>query len=190
MSDQVYCYPPDYDVLRNRLNIRDATELDRAERLHISIRLRQGPPNGDFDLIHLRAIHRHLFQDIYDWAGEIRTVEISKGRQQFQFLRFIEAGMADVHRRIEEADRFVGLGADAFATGAAEMIGDVNYVHPFREGNGRTQAVYLKQLASEAGLDLDLTKLDRDTWMEASVRAHAAEYAPMADCIRQAITGG
>ena len=57
-------------------------------------RSREPIPRGAFDLAHLRAIHRHLFQDIYDWAGELRTVEISKGRQQFQFRKFIETGMA------------------------------------------------------------------------------------------------
>src|SRR5215470_678529 len=65
-------------VLRNRLGISDARRLDRIERRLVADRIAEGAPIGAFDLTHLRAIHRHLFQDVYDWAGELRTVEISK----------------------------------------------------------------------------------------------------------------
>lgn len=138
MSDDPYVWPGTV-VLRNRLGIRDAEKLDRVEREIVAMRRREGAPPGRFDLKHLRAIHRHLFQDVYDWAGELRTVEISKGGSQFQFVRFMEVGMADVHRRLVEAEFLRGLEPDAFARAAAEIIGDINYVHPFREGNGRTQ---------------------------------------------------
>jgi cell filamentation protein len=105
-------------------------------------------PSGAFDLAHLRAIHRHLFQDIYEWAGELRTVEINKGGHQFQFRRYIETGMADVHRRLVQGSFLRDLSVPEFAQQAAVIVGDVNYVHPFREGNGRTHAQYLKQLAT------------------------------------------
>ena len=96
MSDRDYCYPPDYTVLRNRLDIRDAPALEAAERQFVAQRLLEAVPTGDFDLAHLTAIHRHLFQDVYAWAGEIRTVEMTKGGSRFQPRRFIAAGMADV----------------------------------------------------------------------------------------------
>lgn len=151
MTDEVYCYAPDSSVLRNKLDIRDAAELARAERQLVLDRVRQGIPSGDFDLGHLRAIHRHLFQDVYAWAGEVRTVEIAKDGHQFQFRRFIETGMADVHARLVDRNQLRGLTREAFADAAAEIIGDVNYVHPFREGNGRVQALYLQQLAAKLG---------------------------------------
>jgi cell filamentation protein len=75
------------------LGLQDMRELEQAERQMSAQRASEGLPTGRFDLAHLRAIHRHLFQDIYDWAGELRTVEISKGSSQFQFRRFIESGM-------------------------------------------------------------------------------------------------
>lgn len=74
-----YLYPGT-TVLRNKLGLRDAAVLDRAERNLVRLRHREGVPRGAFDLEHLRAIHRHLFQDLYDWAGELRTVEVAKGR--------------------------------------------------------------------------------------------------------------
>ncbi len=169
MSDDPYVYPGTI-VLRNKLNIHDAVALDRIERRLATQRIRQGVPLGDFDLAHLKAIHRHLFQDIYDWAGDIRTVEISKGGSQFQFRQYIETGMADVHRRIEAAKYFKGLTPGAFAERAGEIIGDVNYVDPFRDGNGRVQLQYLKQLAERAGHPIDLTRLHAVSWLAAFPR--------------------
>ncbi|SFB19300.1 cell filamentation protein [Rhizobium sp. NFR07] len=99
MNGDPYVYPGSH-VLRNKLGIQDAEKFDYHEREIVVFRSRQGIPIGNFDLKHLRAIHRHLFQDIFDWAGEIRTVEISKGGSQFQFHQYIEIGMADVHRRL------------------------------------------------------------------------------------------
>ncbi len=151
--------------------------------------MRKACLSGSFDLTHLRAIHRHLFQDVYDWAGELRTVEIFKGGNQFQFRQYIPTGMADVHRRLTRAGFLKRLPASEFAREAGIIIGDINYIHPFREGNGRTQAQYLKQLAEQAGHAarssgaVDPAKL----WIEASKASHAADYSLMAEVIREAI---
>ena len=103
-ADDPYVYPGT-SILRNRLGITDPEFLDKQERSLVVLRVRRGVPRGNFDLTHLRAIHRHLFQDIYDWAGELRTVEISKGAQQFQFRQFIQTGMADFRRADGRHDR-------------------------------------------------------------------------------------
>lgn len=184
MSDTVYCYPPDYNVLKNKHGIRDQEILDRLERGLVHDRSFEPMPTGDFDLDHLRAIHHHLFQDIYDWAGDVRTVEISKGGSQFQAKDYIETGMEDVHRRILKHGYLRDLNAEEFSGLVGEIIGDVNYVHPFREGNGRTQIYYYKQLARQAGHDVDLTKLTQESWMAASRQAHQGNYDPMRDCLR------
>lgn len=186
MNGDPYVYPGT-TVLRNKLDIRNAAALDKTERRLATQRIRQGAPSGDFDLAHLKAIHRHLFQDVYDWAGEIRTVEISKDGSQFQFRQYIETGMADVHRRIEAASYFKGLTPSAFTERAGEIIGDVNYVHPFREGNGRVQLQYLKQFAASAGHEIDLTRLEPKSWGAASREAHAGRYGAMALCIANAL---
>lgn len=187
MSDELYCYPPDFVVLKNKLDLRDAELLDRFERRATAQRAAQGIPSGKFDLAHLRSIHRHLFQDVYDWAGELRTVEISKGGNQFQFRQYIATGMADVHRRIVAAGYLKGLSARAFADKAGEIIGDINYVHPFREGNGRTQALYLEALASQAGHPIDLTRIVYENWMAGSKAAHAGHYERFGACIHAAL---
>ena len=135
MSDRVYCYPPDFTVLKNKFDLRDAEALAVAERAAVVARMMQEIPDGAFDLAHLQAIHHHLFQDVYDWAGDVRQVEIAKGEQQFPPRRFIETGMADIHRRLLNSDFLEGITPDEFARQAGRIIGDLNYVHPFREGN-------------------------------------------------------
>jgi cell filamentation protein len=115
MTNDPYLYPGT-DVLRNKLEITSAEELDAQERRFVTARSMQGVPKGSFDLDHLRAIHRHLFQDIYDWAGKLRTVEISKDGHQFQFRQYIETGMGDGHRRLVKADFLKGLSSQDFAT--------------------------------------------------------------------------
>ena len=173
-----YLYPT-VNVLRNKLGIANAGELDAVERLLVVQRIREGAPLGRFDLKHLQAIHRHLFQDVYEWAGQVRTVEISKGDSQFQLRQYIETGMADVHRRLTSVHFFRGRDPAAFAEGAGKVMGDINYVHPFREGNGRTQLQYLKQLGAQAGYNIRLDQVGRDAWMEASMAAHRADYRAM-----------
>jgi len=189
MTDDPYLVPGT-SVLKNKLGITDPGKLDDAERLLVSQRLSEGTPKGDFDLAHLQAIHRHLFQDVYEWAGELRTVEIAKGRSQFQFRQYIETGMADVEKRLKEKDNLTGLSRGAFAREAAAIIGDVNYVHPFREGNGRTQMQYLKQLCERAGHPIRIERIRPDEWLKASEEAHQARYEKMAECIAVGIMSG
>lgn len=187
MSDPVYCYPPDHTVLRNKFDIDVATELEVTEREYSTFRIEQGCPAGDFDLDHLKAIHGHIFQDVYPWAGELRTVELRKPGSQFMFRQFIETGMADVHRRVVASDYLKGTSPSDFSDKAGEIIGDINHIHPFREGNGRTQLQYLSQLADQAGHKIDLGKLEPRAWIEASVKANEGDYTGMRDCIHDAL---
>lgn len=185
-SGDPYVYPGT-TTLRNLLGQADPGKLDRAERRIVAERATQPIPRGSFDLDHLCAIHRHLFQDVYDWAGELRTVEISKGNQQFQFRRYIQTGISDVHRRLVQVGYLSGLSAEAFAAQAAVIVGDINYVHPFREGNGRTQLHYLKQLTGRAGHSLDLTHFGGPEWLAASISSHKGNYGPMTAAISRAL---
>ena len=152
-------------------------------------RLEEGAPSGRFDLKHLRAIHRHLFQDVYDWAGKVRTVELAKGQTQFLPFGRLGMGMGDVHRRLVSGGFHRALDPGAFAAAAAVTIGDLNHVHPFREGNGRTQLEYLRQLAHRAGHALNLDRLRPAPWIAASRAAHLGEYDLMRDEIARTFDG-
>jgi cell filamentation protein len=187
MTDRAYCYPPDFSVLRNKFNIRDAATLEAVERNAVRVRASEAIPQGQFDLAHLQAIHAHLFQDVYDWAGDIRVLEIAKGGQQFQPRGYIGVGMADVYQRLQQQNYLRHLSIKAFAEAAGRILGDVNYVHPFREGNGRAQLIYLRQLGRQAGHAINLSLLERDAWIEASIQSHRGNYDPMAACVLRAI---
>lgn len=185
-DETLYRYP-DSRVLRNKLDLRDASALAYAERMLVRQRMEEGCPTGDFDLPHLQDIHRHLFQDVYEWAGEIREVPLRKGSSQFFEPQRIGLAMQDIHARIKKQNYLSDLPADIFADEAGTILGDLNLVHPFREGNGRTQLIYLKQLSEAAGHEIDLTKIKRDQWIEASIEASRAapNYNPLRQCIAE-----
>lgn len=177
-----YVYPGTH-VLKNKQNIQDFDKLEILEYLLVSKRIKQSAPKGDFDMAHLQAIHRHLFQDVYEWAGELRTITLIKDDSQFMPPNRMEGGMHDIHNRLVRHDYLRGLSPKRFAVEAGPIMGDVNYVHPFREGNGRTQFQYLKQLATQAGHELKLRYFERDSWINASQQAHRGVYRGMTDCI-------
>ena len=95
--------------------------------------------------------------------------------------------MADIHQRLVKSNFLINLETDTFANQASVMLGDVNFVHPFREGNGRTQMYYLQQLAYNAGHSLDLRKITSTEWMNASKNAHVGDYSGLDQCIRKAL---
>ncbi|BBG03574.1 MULTISPECIES: Fic/DOC family protein [Pseudonocardia] len=154
----------DAGVLRNRLGITDAGELARAEAELTALRLielRQEPLPGRYDLDHLQDFHHHIFCDIYDWAGELRTVSLGKG-QLFCLPQHLESSGEDIFDRLHRTQLLRGRHLGSFVTGLAELLGDINALHPFREGNGRTQRAFMAQLARAAGYELRWTAMDAD----------------------------
>ena len=145
---------PGTEVLRNKLGLREQAELTEAERRRTSgriLQLRLAPVSGNFDLQHLQAIHAHLFQDVYGWAGQVRSFPLSKGGDLFCQPEHIGTYAGEVFGRLAGKDALRGLDEDTFVDEAAELLGDLNALHPFREGNGRTQRAFLEQLSDGAG---------------------------------------
>lgn len=147
-GDTEYCYPGT-NILKNKLNIQNLERLHEAERDYSSIRqvelYKQGI-SGDFSLKHLCSIHKQLFQDIYPWAGKIRTVDISKGTI-FCLVQFIENQFTWIYQQLKK-ENFLKDITDKIemANRLAYYLGEINMIHPFREGNGRTQRIYIEQL--------------------------------------------
>ena len=132
-----YTYPGS-EVLRNLAGIRDAQQLAVYEADLTASRLAElsvKPVNGRFDAAHLRSIHKFIFQDVFSWAGEFRTVNISKGDNFFGAAPFIGTALEDVLRRLPEKTFGRGMDARSFAQHAACYLGEINAIHPFREGN-------------------------------------------------------
>lgn len=185
--DQTLYRYPNSSVLRNKLGLRDPDDLDLAERKIALNQLSLPLPKGKYDLAHLQAIHKHLFQDVYEWAGDLRETNISKGGSFFMPADRIRFAMMDVEKRIKKSDYLKGLRPQSFAKQASHIIGDINHIHPFREGNGRTQLVFLKQLGKKAGHRIDLAQVKKEDWIKGSIQSHHARYDGLEKCIGEMI---
>jgi cell filamentation protein len=126
--------------------------------------LQARPVSGRFDLIHLRAIHRYIFQDVFSWAGELRTVNIAKGGQFFAAAAFIGAALDEMFRQLQTET----MNAANFANRAGYYLAEINAIHPFREGNGRTQREFIRELAIGVGVRIDWTRTSREEMIAAS----------------------
>jgi cell filamentation protein len=177
-----YCYPGTA-VLINKLGLRDQAALSEFELEISNQRATEPLPTGLFSPSHYLAIHKHLFQDVYDWAGKVRTVRISKGGNPFCFPENIEGEMKSLFGDLAEARHFQGLSANDFAKKAAHFLAELNAIHPFREGNGRTQLTFLTLLADRAGHPLHMEKLDEKAVFEAIVESFRGEEAALQSVI-------
>lgn len=162
-------------TLRNLLGERDNRVLSAIEHGAVTRRMRE-LMSGDieiprnFDAEHVRAIHRHLFQDLYDWAGEYRKVNIFKGTPR----GFADAAGGEIDRYLRDVRRLVEsanwrhLNRVEFAGGAATVFAYLNQAHPFREGNGRVSKVFMGDIAERSRFTLDYALISPEQWNEAS----------------------
>lgn len=188
MYDLIYCYP-DSNVLMNKLNIRDQMALSKIERKLAAWRLLELSENlqiGDFDIQHFCSIHRYIFQDIYAWAGTFRTVDIAKGNL-FCKVEFLNAEAESVFRKISLKKDFAGGKIEDAAQILAYVLSELNALHPFREGNGRTQREFIRQLAFVNGYHIDYTLISQEEMTAASKASFLCEYGPMEKLMRRSI---
>ena len=178
---------PDTGVLRNRFGIGDQAELDRVEATFAAVRsyeLAVSPVRGEFDLAHLQQIHQRLFGDVYDWAGKIRSVDISKGTTRFASHEQIASYAPQITRPLSREGLLRGLAPDSFSERAGHYLGELNVLHPFREGNGRSIREFIGQLAKDAGYGIDWQGVERGEMTLASIEAYQGDSQRMASLIR------
>jgi len=182
---------PDLDAaggaLGNKFGLARPADLDIVERRFVTQRIAEGAPQGGFDLRHLRAIHRHLFQDLFEWAGDLRAVELEKDGEHFQRADRLAGDLDAIHRDLAGRDFLRGLAPGDFARELAGLAGDLHFVQPFREGGGQALMLYLKQLAQAAGHPLDLARIPAEPWIEALRASLAGDMEPMAGLITFAL---
>lgn len=181
-TEDPYCYPGT-DVLRNRLDLRDPDALSEFEAEMSATRAEEPLPSGRFTVNHYRAVHRHLFQDVYPWAGRFRTVRISKGGSPFCFPEHIEGQMRRLFSGLNSRGNLVGLDEHVFADEAARFLAELNAIHPFREGNGRAQMAFMGLLSDHAGHPLNLGSLEPASFLEAMIASFHGDEAPLAGWI-------
>lgn len=167
-------YIPGTEVLQNRIGETDPVKLKKFEESKVRGRmllLVQQPIRGNFDFAHMKAIHKFLFQDVYEWAGEQRTAPVNEWMWKGKFRYFPADGPIDTpltnqlnHLYGELADKnyLVGLPLDVFAKELADSWCEINVAHAFREGNTRSQFIFFSELAKHAGYQLDASALAAD----------------------------
>jgi cell filamentation protein len=180
--DDPYCYPGT-TVLINKLDLRDQKKLDDFETEITAQRAAEPLPSGRLSYVQYRAIHRHLFQDIYDWAGKVRTVRISKGNSTFCYPENINKQMMRLFLGLQREKYLRGLKAKEFAARASHLLAEINAIHPFREGNGRTQLAFLTLLAEKAEHPLVLDRMRPAAMMDAMIASFDGSEAPLAQMI-------
>lgn len=177
--------------LINKLGIRDDKQLEIVESqitlAKISI-LHQTPLDGNFDFEHYKAIHKFIFEDLYDWAGTIRTVNISKKGTSFAEASEIEKLAAACFNRLKKQNFFKGIDIESFIDNIADFYCVTNNLHPFREGNGRTQRVFLAQLSFNAGYEMNFANMDTDKLMIATMHAANGVDTHLKEALREIIT--
>lgn len=176
--DDPYCYPGT-TVLKNRRNLRTQQALDRFETAITAQRFDEPLPSGKLTEQHYRRVHRHLFKDVYDWAGEYRTVRISKGDSAFCYPENIQREMTSLFAKLRRDDNLVGLSKQQFARKAASFLSDLNAIHPFRDGNGRSQMAFAALLAARAGHPLRLARLVPVDFIDAMIQGFRGNEEPL-----------
>ena len=167
------CYPGT-TVLINKFDIRDEEKLNEVESVLVSVRYAEwlnAPKADTFDFAHYKAIHHFLFSDLYDWAGQVRTVNISKKGTIFTPAENIERQAELIFKRLQDCNYFKGLLHDEFVKEIVDFYCVTNALHPFREGNGRTQRVFLTQLIRNAGYGINFADMDTDLLMIATIQS-------------------
>jgi cell filamentation protein len=184
-----YVYP-ETNVLRNLRDIRDAGRLSKFEAIATArraVELEHEPTQGRFDARHLQAIHRHLFQDVFEWAGEFRTVNISKSGDPFALHQYIISSMDRLCEQLNREGHLAGADPERFAIRGAWYFGEINAIHPFRDGNGRAQRGFVRELAVRNGLTIDWSRVSREEMIEASRRSLRVDNAGLEQILRRAL---
>jgi len=170
-TQSIYCYP-DSNVLKNKLNIRDNKLLKTAEEeitLIKQMELLKNPIKGNFSKAHLMNIHKFIFEDIYPFAGKIRREQISKADTMFYPPNLIDRELDKVFAKIKEKNMIRETDEEKVFDNLAYVMAELNIIHPFREGNGRTIREFIRLMAKRMGYDLNWGNVDKEELLEASI---------------------
>jgi len=185
-----YCYPGT-DVLKNKLGIKDGNALTIAEREITSLKLLMlydMPIIEKFNFHNLCKIHKTIFEDIYEWAGLVRHGDfLSKGNSIFCRGQYIMENADKIMGNLQKENILRGLAKSKFIERTAYYMGEINALHPFREGNGRTCREFFRQLSLNANYTLDFSKSDKEELLTADIEAFNGKYEKLIEILEKAI---
>ncbi|MCA0180413.1 MAG: Fic family protein [Actinobacteria bacterium] len=187
--DDKYTYPGSGGVLVNRFGIRDADRLDQALNdyatvgwVHLRRRAPAEPPGFDY----LQTIHREMFGSLLDWAGELRETDAQATGTGIAYARpeYIPESLRSLFDKLQREDFLTGLDSATFADRLADRWGELSAIHPFRDGNTRSQSAYVSSLAERAGHPIDWAAIDVPTLRNLRLVAVAGRHEPLAGYLR------
>ncbi len=188
-EDIYYCYPNSL-ILKNKMGITDGAELKTVERRITALnqaRIKEFPVVGSFDFEHLKAIHKALFGDIYEWAGQIRTINVIKGNL-FCLSNNIDVYAESIFNKLKNEKYLMIVNKEQIPERLSYYLSEINVLHPFREGNGRTQRTFIEYLASCCGYHLDFSLISPQEMIKASANAFNLDYDDMNSLFARIIT--
>lgn len=177
-----YCYAGS-SVLKNIPRLRDQAALDRFEAISFAQRSEEILPFGSLSVSHFLAVHRHLFQDVYRWAGTPRTVRLHKDDSTFCYPENIGSELSRLFAGLERGNLLRDLDADDFVSRLAHFLAELNAIHAFREGNGRAQLAFAQLIASQAGHPLRLEALDPQLMLSAMIESFRGNETPLVEAL-------
>lgn len=189
-SSQDSCYPGT-SVLINKLGIQNQAQLNENETLIVGVKSLQfelAPFPEPLDFSYYKRLHQFLFGELYEWAGTVRSINLSKQHTHFCSADEIEPLAGQMFGRVEDMSFFCDLPRGSFITELTDFYAGVNYLHPFREGNGRTQRLYFRQLAQRAGHKLDFSAVDSDRMMIATIHAASGVEDTLRELFNEMVT--
>ena len=186
-TQSIYCYP-NSNVLKNKLNITDNSVLKTAEEeitLIKQMELLKNPIKGNFTKAHLMNIHRFIFEDIYSFAGKLRREQISKADTMFYPPNLIDRELDKVFAKIKEKNMLRESDEEKVFDNLAYVMAELNIIHPFREGNGRSIREFIRLMAKRMGYDVNWGNVDKEELLSASI-ASVYDYKVLVDVLKKA----
>ncbi|MCQ2978324.1 MAG: Fic family protein [Clostridia bacterium] len=183
-------YYDDQDILINKMDIKDIDLLNEFERRVVSLKLliidhTEFRPR--FDKYRLKEIHSFLFSEIYDFAGEYREENLAKDDFRFASCEFIDSELDRILDPVCDLEDLKGLSDDELAERVADIMAELNVVHPFREGNGRTYREFMRQMCDKLGYSLDWSKVSYEELFESSLKS-VVDISDLTEVIKKCLS--
>lgn len=186
-DDDPYSYKGT-DVLINKLEIKSNKILENVENELSTLGANEIEfSNPPYNSNYWKKIHKKLFGDLYQWAGEFRTVNITKGTTYFCNPLHIDNELSRLFKELKTMKYYTDLNKDKLVKKLAELYIELNIIHPFREGNGRSQRILFDHIMANCGYKLEWEKVSKEKWLEANISGVECNYKPMEDIISNCI---
>jgi len=180
-------------ILRNKLGIKTQNELNDAEARITSVEITvltsdDIPPYDEFTEDLFLRVHKQLFEELYDWAGKLRTVELSKGETSFARLEHLATSTHELFKQLNKDEYLVNLDFEPFVEKLAHYYGEFIVLHPFRDGNGRAIRTFLAMLADSIGWHIAWDEMNAEQNIVASIAAYNGKEEPLQKILQNIVS--